>query len=174
MFSLSRLRYIFNAHIISIFPFNKKDLCTVVISNVEILKRLFRFFATCMSLFSPLHLNKCESSSKWMFGVEIGPVVLEKKNKLLKAYINDDDDDGRRTNINQRSSLGPLALLIVRSYKNKKRLLPVERRHVIWNKQCFFPTYVSYEIPRYYIRDSMFNPNNYENVGFFFSNHIHL
>ena len=138
MFSLSRLRYIFNAHIISIFPFNKKDLCTVVISNVEILKRLFRFFATCMSLFSPLHLNKCESSSKWMFGVEIGPVVLEKKNKLLKAYINDDDDDGRRTNINQRSSLGPLALLIVRSYENKKRLLPVERRHVIWNKQCFF------------------------------------
>ena len=63
-----------------------------------------------------------------MFGVEIGPVVLEKEKKMLKAYINDDNhDDGRRTSINQRSSLGPSALLMVRSYENKKRLLPVER-----------------------------------------------
>ena len=46
--------------------------------------------------------------------VEIGPVVLEKKMKMLKVYdnANDDDDndnDGQRTNFDQKSSLEPLA-----------------------------------------------------------------
>ena len=46
--------------------------------------------------------------------VEIGPVVLKKKMKMLKVYdnANDDDDndnDGQRTNFDQKSSLEPLA-----------------------------------------------------------------
>ena len=48
--------------------------------------------------------------------VEIGPVVLEKKMKMWKVYnnakfVNDnnDDNDGQRTNFDQKSSLEPLA-----------------------------------------------------------------
>ena len=43
--------------------------------------------------------------------VEIGPVVLEKKTKMWKVYDNDDynddknNDDGQRTNFDQKSSL---------------------------------------------------------------------
>ena len=44
--------------------------------------------------------------------VEIGPVVLEKKMKMLKVYDNNDDDDkddkdddGQRTNFDQKSSV---------------------------------------------------------------------
>ena len=41
--------------------------------------------------------------------VEIGPVVLEKKMKVWKVYDNannedDDNDDGQRTNFDQKSS----------------------------------------------------------------------
>ena len=43
--------------------------------------------------------------------VEIGPMVLEKKIKMFKVYHNnsDDNDDGQRTNFDQKSSLEPLA-----------------------------------------------------------------
>ena len=44
--------------------------------------------------------------------VEIGPVVLEKKMTILKVYdndANDDDNDGQRTNVDQKSSLEPSA-----------------------------------------------------------------
>ena len=44
--------------------------------------------------------------------VEIGPLVLKKKMKMLKVYDNandDDDNDGQRTNFDQKSSLEPLA-----------------------------------------------------------------
>ena len=48
--------------------------------------------------------------------VEIGPVVLEKKMKMRKVYYNDtnddednDNDDGQRTNYDQKSSLEPSA-----------------------------------------------------------------
>ena len=43
--------------------------------------------------------------------VEIGPVVLEKKMKMWKVYDNDnnDNDDGQRTNFDQKSSLEPSA-----------------------------------------------------------------
>ena len=41
--------------------------------------------------------------------VEIGPVVLEKKMKMGKVYDNDDNDDGQRTNFDQKSSLEPSA-----------------------------------------------------------------
>ena len=66
-----------------------------------------------------LHLNKLESPlpiddlcEVWL--VEIGPVVLEKKMKMLKVYDNDnndnnDNDDGQRTNFDQKSSLEPSA-----------------------------------------------------------------
>ena len=40
--------------------------------------------------------------------VEIGSVVLEKKMKMWKVYDNEDnndDDDGQRTNFDQKSSL---------------------------------------------------------------------
>ena len=43
---------------------------------------------------------------------EIGPVVLEKKMKMWKVYDNNnnyDDNDGQRTNLDQKSSLEPLA-----------------------------------------------------------------
>ena len=39
---------------------------------------------------------------------EIGPVVLEKM-KMWKDYYNKDNDDGQRTNFDQKSSLEPLA-----------------------------------------------------------------
>ena len=44
----------------------------------------------------------------------IGPVVLEKKMKMLKAYDNNNDnndkyDDGQQTKFDQRSSLEPSA-----------------------------------------------------------------
>ena len=43
--------------------------------------------------------------------VKIDPVVLEKKMKMWKVYANDDNDDGdgQRTNIEQKSSLEPSA-----------------------------------------------------------------
>ena len=41
--------------------------------------------------------------------VEIGSVVLEKKMKMWKVYDNDDNDDGQRTNFDQKSSLEPSA-----------------------------------------------------------------
>ena len=42
--------------------------------------------------------------------VEIGPVVLEKKMKMLKVYDNDDNDNDRQwTNFDQKSSLEPSA-----------------------------------------------------------------
>ena len=41
--------------------------------------------------------------------VEIGPVVLEKKMKMGTIYDNDNNDDGQRTNIDQKSSLEPSA-----------------------------------------------------------------
>ena len=42
--------------------------------------------------------------------VEIGPVVLEKKMEMWKVYDNaNDDNDGQRTNFDQKSSLEPLA-----------------------------------------------------------------
>ena len=38
--------------------------------------------------------------------VEIGPVVLEKKIKMCQVFDNDNDnDDGQRTNFDQKSSL---------------------------------------------------------------------
>ena len=39
--------------------------------------------------------------------VEIGRVILEKKMKLRKVYDNDDDDndDGQRTNFDQKSGM---------------------------------------------------------------------
>ena len=45
--------------------------------------------------------------------VEIGPVVLEKKKKMRKVYNDDNDtdnDEGQRTNCDQKSSLEPLGL----------------------------------------------------------------
>ena len=44
--------------------------------------------------------------------VEIGPVVLEKNMKMLKVYENNNDDEnddyeGQRTNVDQKSSLQP-------------------------------------------------------------------
>ena len=42
--------------------------------------------------------------------VEIGPVVLERKMKILKVYNNnngDDNDDGQQTIFDQKSSLRP-------------------------------------------------------------------
>ena len=44
--------------------------------------------------------------------VEIDPVVLEKKMKMLKGYYDDNDNndyDGQRTNFDQKSSLEPSA-----------------------------------------------------------------
>ena len=41
--------------------------------------------------------------------VEIGPAVLEKKMNIWKVYDNDDNDDGQRTNFDQKSLLEPSA-----------------------------------------------------------------
>ena len=43
--------------------------------------------------------------------VDIGPVVLEMKMKMLKVYDDDKDDNhnGQRTNFDQKSLLEPLA-----------------------------------------------------------------
>ena len=56
-----------------------------------------------------LHLNKLESPSPKdaLCLVVIGPVVLEKKTKIIKVYDNkeeDNDDDGQQTNCDQKSS----------------------------------------------------------------------
>ena len=59
-----------------------------------------------------LHLNNLESPlPKDLVAslVEIGPVVLEKKVKMWKVYDNNNNDDGQRTNIDQKSSLEPSA-----------------------------------------------------------------
>ena len=58
-----------------------------------------------------LHLNKLESPAPndafvCASLVEIGPVALEKK--MWKVY-DDNDDDGQRTNFDQKSSLEPSA-----------------------------------------------------------------
>ena len=39
--------------------------------------------------------------------VEIGPLVLEKKMKMWKVYDDNDDNDGQRTNFDQKSSVEP-------------------------------------------------------------------
>ena len=41
--------------------------------------------------------------------VEISPVVLEKEMKMWKVYDNANNDDGQRTNCDQKSHLKPSA-----------------------------------------------------------------
>ena len=52
--------------------------------------------------------------------VEMGPVILEKKMKMWKVYDNDDNnDDGQRTNFDQKSSFEPSAQVsLKRSWKD--------------------------------------------------------
>ena len=54
--------------------------------------------------------------------VEIGPVVLEKKMKMWKVYDNanedDDNNNGQRTNFDQKSSLEPLAQVSLKRMEN--------------------------------------------------------
>ena len=79
--------------------------------------RRFLKFVNVFSLFciylplekgGDLHLNNLTSLTRECFVpslVEIDPVVLEKKMKLLKVYNNNDNDDGQWINFDQKIRL---------------------------------------------------------------------
>ena len=83
--------------------------------TVNISNGLF-FFERCslpLEKDGALHLNKTwipftQECFEPSF-VEIDPVVLEKNMKLWKVYANANDDDGQRTNFDQKTLLEPSA-----------------------------------------------------------------
>ena len=84
------------------------------------------------SLFSLWELNGFSFEQTWIpftqwcfvpILVEIDPVVLEKKMKMWKVYDNNNDadanDDGQRTNFDQKSSFEPSALMWAKKERDK-------------------------------------------------------